>query len=396
MASSDATPLPIKGQAYRITFPILDADGDLVSGATGLDSEVSKDGGTFADCTNEATEIATSSGIYYLDLTSTEMNADTVSVIVKTSTSGAKTTTLILYPVENGLDIPVDARYLAGTAYASADFSTTMKASINTEADTALTDYGPLQPTTAGRKLDVSAGGEAGIDWANVGSPTTTVGLSGTTISTSQAVASVSGAVGSVTGNVGGNVTGSVGSVASYGTLVSDVATAVWAAGTRTLSSFGSLVSDIWTSFNATQFAKFFSVDSGTTYAGSVAGSVVKEIADNASGGGGGGGASQYALEGTFFRSGSTYYWIGHLRVNGSVVTSGLSSLAVVDVRGNNGATDLGYTAGTAATIGTNGTLYGSFTLTTAPTDGQPCALTVTVVYGGTTYRGRFLAAGVP
>ena len=42
-----------------------------------------------------------------------------------------------------------------------------------------------LQPTTPGRTLDVSAGGEAGIDWANVGSPTTTVGLSGTTIKAS-------------------------------------------------------------------------------------------------------------------------------------------------------------------------------------------------------------------
>ena len=42
----------------------------------------------------------------------------------------------------------------------------------------------PLYPTTAGRKLDVSAGGEAGVDWANVGSPTTTVGLSGTTVKT--------------------------------------------------------------------------------------------------------------------------------------------------------------------------------------------------------------------
>jgi hypothetical protein len=68
------------------------------------------------------------------------------------------------------------------------------------------TGLAPLQPTTAGRTLDVSAGGEAGVDWANVGSPTTTLNLSGTTISTSQAVASVSGAVGSVTGNVGGSV----------------------------------------------------------------------------------------------------------------------------------------------------------------------------------------------
>lgn len=42
----------------------------------------------------------------------------------------------------------------------------------------------PLQPTTAGRTLDVSAGGEAGIDLANIGSPTTTVNLSGVTIKT--------------------------------------------------------------------------------------------------------------------------------------------------------------------------------------------------------------------
>lgn len=41
-----------------------------------------------------------------------------------------------------------------------------------------------LKPTTAGRTLDVSSGGEAGVDWANVGSPTTTVTLSGTTVKT--------------------------------------------------------------------------------------------------------------------------------------------------------------------------------------------------------------------
>lgn len=71
----------------------------------------------------------------------------------------------------------------------------------------------PVQPTVTGRTLDISSTGEAGIDWANVGSPTTSLNLSATTISTSQAVASVSGAVGSVTGNVGGNVVGSVASV---------------------------------------------------------------------------------------------------------------------------------------------------------------------------------------
>lgn len=39
-----------------------------------------------------------------------------------------------------------------------------------------------VMPTTPGRTLDISAGGEAGVDWANVGSPTTTVNLSATTV----------------------------------------------------------------------------------------------------------------------------------------------------------------------------------------------------------------------
>ncbi len=39
-----------------------------------------------------------------------------------------------------------------------------------------------LRASTAGRELDVSSGGEAGLDWANIGSPTTTVALSGTTV----------------------------------------------------------------------------------------------------------------------------------------------------------------------------------------------------------------------
>ena len=118
MASTDAMPIPRKNVAFRATFPIYDADGDLVTGATGLDSEVSKDGGAFADCTNEATEIATSSGIYYLDLTSTEMNADTVVVQVKTSSSGAKTTVLVLYPEESG-DMRIDNATLVSAIWAA-------------------------------------------------------------------------------------------------------------------------------------------------------------------------------------------------------------------------------------------------------------------------------------
>lgn len=102
MADSDARPIPLRNRAYRLTFGIYDADGDLVTGASGLDSEVSLDGGTFADCTNEAVEIATNSGVYYLDLTAAEMNSFTSVVITKTSTSGAKTTVTIITPAKAG------------------------------------------------------------------------------------------------------------------------------------------------------------------------------------------------------------------------------------------------------------------------------------------------------
>ena len=110
-----------------------------------------------------------------------------------------------------------------------------------------------LKATVAGRTLDVSAGGEAGIDWANIGSPTTAVNLSATNIDVDQVVASVSGAVGSVTGAVGsvtGNVGGSVASVGANGisaaSLAADagteIGTAVWATATRELTSGTNIV----------------------------------------------------------------------------------------------------------------------------------------------------------
>lgn len=278
MAASDATPFPVKNQAYRVTFPILDADGDLVTAAGALDSEVSKDGGTFADCTNEATEIATSSGMYYLDLTATEMNADTVSIIVK-STNG-KTTPLVLYPQADGLDRNVNVTHWSGAAVATPDTagypkttikdgtgageialtggaidSVTLCATVTTltghtaqtgdsfarlgapagasvSADIATVDTGVdavkvktdfLPSATAGAAGGVFIAGTNAATTITTGLTTTFTGnltgsvgsVTGAVGSVTGSVASVTGAVGSVTGNVGGNVTGSVGSLAT-------------------------------------------------------------------------------------------------------------------------------------------------------------------------------------
>ena len=114
-----------------------------------------------------------------------------------------------------------------------------------------------LVPTTAGRTLDVSVGGEAGVDWANVGSPTTAQNLSATNIDVDQIVASVSGAVGSVTGAVGsvaaGGITaasiatGAVDADALAADAVAEIADGVWdedATGHQTLGTFGQAIGD--------------------------------------------------------------------------------------------------------------------------------------------------------
>lgn len=127
-SSGDAHAFPIYNARFRVVFSILDADGDLVTGATGLDSEVSQDQGTFADCTNEATEIATSSGVYYLDVIATELDTKCSTIIVKTTSSGAKTTTLVLYPVRL-------SQIRTGTAQAGASSTITLDSSASSADD---------------------------------------------------------------------------------------------------------------------------------------------------------------------------------------------------------------------------------------------------------------------
>jgi hypothetical protein len=76
-----------KNTALTLVFPLADADGQPITGAAGLDSEKSQDGGAFADCTNEAAEIGVT-GWYALTLTAAELNYGVISVRVQTSTSG--------------------------------------------------------------------------------------------------------------------------------------------------------------------------------------------------------------------------------------------------------------------------------------------------------------------
>ena len=93
-------------------------------------------------------------------------------IIPKTTAEAASGETALMFaigpiPMDNADVLTIYIDGLAGDT-----------ATPDTRVDFYEQDY--LRPTVAGRTLDVSAGGEAGVDWANVGSPTTTLNLSGT------------------------------------------------------------------------------------------------------------------------------------------------------------------------------------------------------------------------
>ncbi|MES2572135.1 MAG: hypothetical protein V4710_19020 [Verrucomicrobiota bacterium] len=105
------------------------------------------------------------------------------------STSGVTLT--VDYDSVTGLNhVAIDTSSDATFYGAGSDFSAVITAGTvggtsvvgYTVAHFSIENRSALMPTTDGRKLDVSAGGEAGLDWANIGSPTTTVNLSGTTV----------------------------------------------------------------------------------------------------------------------------------------------------------------------------------------------------------------------
>lgn len=193
-------------------------------------------GGVFIAGTNAATTITTG-------LTTTFTGNLTGSVGSVTGAVGS-VTGLTPATVHSDLD---DIQSKIGTpagASVSADVAAVKSdsAAIKTK-----TDF--LPSATAGAAGGVFIAGTNAATTITTALTTTFTGnLTGSVASVTGAVGSVTGAVGSVAGNVDGNVTGTTGGMTAAG------------------------------------LAKFFNTNSGTTYASAVAGSVVKEIANNSGG----------------------------------------------------------------------------------------------------------------
>lgn len=94
----------------------------------------------------------------------------------------------------------------------------------------------PLQPTVAGRTLDVTTTGEAGIDWANIGAPTTSVTLSGTTIGTATALTNLP-TIPSNWITAAGIATDAIGAAEIAADAGTELGTATWATTVRSLTT---------------------------------------------------------------------------------------------------------------------------------------------------------------
>jgi hypothetical protein len=90
MATTDATPFPVKNEAYRFYFSIRSSTtgNPITGGLTTLACTLSKDGASFVSSTNSPVEIGTT-GYGYVDLTAAECNYSAVTIQVTAANANA-------------------------------------------------------------------------------------------------------------------------------------------------------------------------------------------------------------------------------------------------------------------------------------------------------------------
>lgn len=138
-ATHAALPVPIKGARFTVQVPYLNSSG-VPTDPTTPDTEVSKDGGAFADCTEEVTTISGSNGFGYITLTGDEMNCSMLALAAKVA-SGPNNTLMEIRP-------QVLRSVRSGTAQAGAAGTITLDSGASATASGAYT--GMIVKTTGG------------------------------------------------------------------------------------------------------------------------------------------------------------------------------------------------------------------------------------------------------
>jgi len=189
----------IRGQSYRVGFVAWNTgDGSPKTGdAANITVRIRKDGGTLTAATNNPVEVdATNApGLYEIELTASEMDANTIEVVPKSTTTGVQCTYCTILTERGRIDASISS--VAGSVWS--------------HTTRTLTGFGTLVNDVASAV------------W----------GYSSRTLTS----------FGTLVADIWGYSTRTL---TSFGTLVNDTTTAVWSYTTRTLTSFGTLVSDIW------------------------------------------------------------------------------------------------------------------------------------------------------
>lgn len=233
MASTDSIPVPRKNTAFRLYFTVRDSAGAPVTGFTSPDSEVSKDGGAFADCTNEATYVGHGNG--YIDLTSTEMNADSVCYYMSCTEGNID---IAIAPEELG-DVRVNAGQVGGQT-ASASGTVTFPNATLASTTNITSASGVAVTSIATDAISAAAVAAAAVTKIQSGLATPTNITAGTiTTVTNLTNAPTSG---DLTATMKSSVTAAVPSASTIAAAVWNALSASWSAVT---GSFGKLLEDM-------------------------------------------------------------------------------------------------------------------------------------------------------
>jgi len=88
---------PLRAAEFTLVGIIRDADGDIITSPAGLGAKITKDAGTDNDTTNTPTVLGSANKFIKLVITATEMTADSVAILITSSSSGAKDFFALLY-----------------------------------------------------------------------------------------------------------------------------------------------------------------------------------------------------------------------------------------------------------------------------------------------------------
>ena len=213
----------IRGQSYVVDFVEWDLANNApkTGDAANITVRISKDGGALTAATNNPVEVdATNApGLYRITLTASEMDANTIEVVPKSTTANTYCQVVTILTERGRVDTTVSSRATAGDVWGYSSRTLTSFGTLVNDVASAVWAYTSRTLTGFGTLVNDVASAVWGYS-------TRTLTSFGTLVSDIWSHSSRT--------------------LTSFGTLVNDTATAVWSYTTRTLTSFGTLVVDIW------------------------------------------------------------------------------------------------------------------------------------------------------